>query len=71
MATLYVASGRTLTHRGHLTLISGQPVDDETQDIIGTENIQRLIKAGVLTKTQDVLSDEESRRLHAAPGGWV
>ena len=69
MATFYVASGRTLNHRGHITWIAGQPVDDDDQSIIGAENVARLVANGTLTRQQDALSDEESRRLIAQRGG--
>jgi len=68
MAKLWVASGRTLSHRGHRTWLSGELVDDDWQGIIGADNIQRLLDTGVLTAEQDTLSAEESARLISKGG---
>jgi hypothetical protein len=72
MANLFVASGRTLASRGREQWLAGEVVSDVDQaamEAVEPGRVAQLLGAGILTTTQDVLSDDESRRLIVKNGG--
>ena len=69
MAKLFVQSGKTLSHRGHYVWLAGEQIDDDSQSMIGAENIQRLLAQGTLTANPPELTAAEASELIRKRGG--